>query len=191
MTAKAKINKEQEAIDSIMLLMRHIDSDQGIQELTSKVVARGKEIMGSRLTKAKEEVRNIESHLRSLEGSEEESVGYRAFLGERPRFRIAKTSEEVEKTFLKAIADDAKFTAGDVKSYLKEQWNIPEEESNYLTENGGNILSSNIRTALNRLHANTKIKRIKPGVYIKKNVTSTGNKSNWSSVVSWETSKVN
>lgn len=200
MTAKSKANKEQEAIDSIMLLMRHISSEQGIQELTDNVMARGKEIMESQLEKARDEVRKIESRLRFLEGSEEvstevtkeESKDSNSHIGDRPRFPIAKLSNEIEKGFLKHMLDDETFTAGDVKTYLEIEWKIPEHESNYITENGGNILSSNIRTALNRLQSSGTIRRVKPGYYIKKNEKAERkSKSNWEAAVTWDGSKTN
>ena len=73
MTTKAKASKEQEAIDSITLLMRHIESDQGIKDLTTKVMARSRELLEDELSKARDEVKKIEGRIKFIDQSEPES----------------------------------------------------------------------------------------------------------------------
>ena len=173
MTTKAKASKEQEAIDSITLLMRHIESEQGIQELTDNVMARGREIMEAQLKKARDEVRKIENRLKFLDGTEQEQVIEEdkeapPYIRDRPSFSTIKIAEDVEKEYLPRLDPGAEFTATHIRDFLEKAWDIPKDQMDYVTEAGGNLLSSNVRSSLNKLVSQAKIRRVKPGLFAKK-----------------------
>ena len=175
MTTKSKASKEQEAIDSITLLMRHIDSEQGIQELTDNVMTRGKEIMEAQLKRAKDEVRKIENRLKFLDGSpveEQEATQLKKneepYVKSRPYFSTSKIAKEIENGFLPQLAPGTEFLSNDVRDYLTNAWEVSQEERLYNTENGSNVFTSNVRKALGNMVLKSKIKRIKPGLFSKK-----------------------
>lgn len=196
MTAKSKASKEQEAIDSITLLMRHIDSEQGIQELTDNVMARGREIIEAQLKKARDEVRKIETKMKFLDGDfdskETESPKTKktdAYVKSRPEFSTSKLAKEIETGFLPLIGPGKEFMSHDVRDYISDAWGVSEEDREYQTENGSNIFTSNIRKTLGNLVQKGKIKRIKPGLFSTKQLKSEGANGGWKEALVWEGSE--
>ena len=196
MTSKSKANKEQEAIDSITLLMRHIESEQGIQELTDNVMARGREIMESQLKKAREEVRKIETKMKFLDGDfgsiEPESKKTKKpdhYVKSRPEFSTTKLAKEIETGFLPLIGPGKEFMSHDVRDYISDAWGVSEEDREYLTENGSNIFTANVRKTLGNLVQKGKIKRIKPGLFSTKQLKSEGANGGWKETLVWEGSE--
>lgn len=196
MTAKSKANKEQEAIDSITLLMRHIDSEQGIQELTDNVMARGREIMEAQLKRARDEVRKIETKMKFLDGDfeskETESPKTKktdSYVKSRPEFSTSKLAKEIETGFLPLVGPGKEFMSHDVRDYISDAWGVSEEDREYQTENGSNIFTSNIRKTLGNLVQKGKIKRIKPGLFSTKQLKPEGANGGWKEALVWEGSE--
>ena len=196
MTSKSKANIEQEAIDSITLLMRHIESEQGIQELTDNVMARGREIMESQLKKAREEVRKIETKMKFLDGDfsqiEPESKNTKKpdhYVKSRPEFSTTKLAKEIETGFLPLIGPGKEFMSHDVRDYISDAWGVSEEDREYLTEKGSNIFTANVRKTLGNLVQKGKIKRIKPGLFSTKQLKSEGANGGWKEALVWEGSE--
>ncbi|HAI40659.1 MAG TPA: hypothetical protein DCM40_22450 [Maribacter sp.] len=175
MTTKAKASKEQEAIDSITLLMRHIESDQGIKDLTTKVMARSRELLEDELSKARDEVKKIEGRIKFIDQSEPESGNTHSdpYIRSRPEFPTGKIASEIESGFLPGLEYGEEFTPTQVREHLEVTWSISEKDRSYTTENGSNILTSNIRKSLGNMVIKGRINRVKPGLFAKKNMVET------------------
>ena len=196
MTTKSKGSKEQEAIDSITLLMRHIDSDQGIQELMDNVMGRGREIMETQLKRAKDEVRKIETKMKFLNGELDSKASEspktnnnESYVKSRPEFSTAKLAKEIEKGFLPLIGPGKEFMSHDVRDYISDAWGVSEEDREYMTENGSNVFTSNIRKSLGNMVNKGKIKRVKPGLFATKQIKPDKKDDGWKDALVWEGSE--
>lgn len=185
MTTKSTGSKELEAIETIILLLERVKSNEGILKVTEAIESKSKVIIKNELKKARSKVAELETSLALFEkGSddyreeEEEKQAKPAKktpreLPEkeekpqenRPVFTVSSLEKIVQEKFVNGRAPGFEFTLDQVRDHIIKTLKLTERDRTYNTPNGSNLFSSSVRNTLRSMTNRLQLHRIKPGLY--------------------------
>lgn len=181
MTTKSTGSKELEAIETIILLLERVKSNEGILKVTEAIESKSKVIIKNELKKARSKVAELETSLALFEkGSddyrEEEEKQAKPTKKElpekeekpqenRPVFTVSSLEKIVQKKFVNGRAPGFEFTLDQVRDHIIKTLKLTERDRTYNTPNGSNLFSSSVRNTLRSMTNRLQLHRIKPGLY--------------------------
>lgn len=166
--------QEQEAIDTIILLLSKVRSKSGISSLVEIIQEKGKDVLEEELAWARGKVKELEKSLKffgiSAEGDddekEEEKKEEPPPQENRPVFSVNDFEEVILRHFVIGQSSGFEFSMSEIKDVMETSLNLGKKEIEFMTENGSNLFTSCIRNTLRSLVNKEVIKRVKPGLYM-------------------------
>lgn len=166
---------EQEAIESIILLLSNIQSSNGLIEVKKALVRHEQFILEEELEIANKRVNELQKKLKILGGNpgdeeeeedEEELENLeKPYQDNRPVFSIPRFEKVMMTNFRKSSQGLGDFTVNDLKKYIAKHMNISLEEYTYLTSKGSNLFEACIRNTIRSMIKRKLVKRVRSGVF--------------------------
>jgi hypothetical protein len=182
MTTKSTGSKELEAIETIILLLSKVKSNEGIMQVTQAIEERSKGVIKNELRKARDKVRELERSLSVFdkaevsgeEKKEEKPVETKPkktpddkeeFQENRPVFTVSNIEKIISKKFIDGKAPGYEFTLESARDYVGKEMGLSDSDKSYTTSSGNNLFQSSIRNTFRSMTNRFKLHRIKPGLY--------------------------
>ena len=167
---------EQEAIDSITLLLSNIKSSNGLIEVKKALVRHEQFILEEELEIANKKVNELQKKLKILGGNSEEeeeqeqeeeseALEKNPFQENRPVFSTPRFERIILTNFKRSSLGAENFTINEVKLYLAKNMNISIDHYTYLTDKGSNLFEACIRNTIRSMTQRNLLRRIRSGVF--------------------------
>ena len=167
---------EQEAIDSITLLLSNIKSSNGLIEVKKALVKHEQFILEEELEIANKKVNELQKKLKILGGNSEEeeeeekeeeaeAIEKNPYQDNRPVFSTPRIERIIMTNFKRSSLGADNFTVNDLKLYLAKNMNISIDHYTYLTDKGSNLFEACIRNTIRSMTQRNLLKRVRSGVF--------------------------
>ena len=167
---------EQEAIDSITLLLSNIKSTNGLMEVKKALVRHEQFILEEELEIANKKVNDLQKRIIILGGNSEEeeeekkeeeaeSLEKKPYQDNRPVFSTPRFERIIMTNFKRSSLGANNFTVNDLKLYLAKNMNISLDHYTYLTDKGSNLFEACIRNTIRSMTQRNLLKRVRSGVF--------------------------
>ena len=167
---------EQEAIDSITLLLSNIKSSNGLMEVKKALVRHEQFILEEELEIANKKVNALQKRIKILGGNSEEeeeekkeeeaeSLEKKPYQDNRPVFSTPRFERIIMTNFKRSDLGANNFTVNDLKLYLAKNMNISLDHYTYLTDKGSNLFEACIRNTIRSMTQRNLLKRVRSGVF--------------------------